>query len=119
MVEIELAAKLWPVFMAVIVGVAWFIRLEAKVLSTEEKRKSGEDYLRASLLSEANELRNRQQAESRELRNRQDALDFEINKLEEKMWARFDAIHTMFSEISTKLTRVETIIDERTKDGHL
>ena len=42
-----------------------------------------------------------------------------MNKIEEKLWSRLDSIHAMFSDISTKLTRVETIIEERTRDNHI
>lgn len=86
MIDIDVLLKLWPIILAVVLTVAWFIRLEAKVESIKTKQIS---------------------------------LDSDHDKLEEKMWTRFDAIHKMFSEISTKLTRVETIIEERTKDGHL
>jgi signal transduction histidine kinase len=98
MIDVEMFLKLWPIFLAIILAVAWFIRLEAKVMSSEERRKAEIEYLKAKQIE----------------------LNLDHIKLEEKMWLRFDAIHTMFSEISTKLTRVETIIDERTnKDGHL
>lgn len=90
--EIDFLLKLWPIFVGVILLVAWFIRLEAKQLHQGEKindQNKAIDDLEKNYKSEVEALRKT------------------VKDNNEKMWDKIDTVREQNVEILKTLSRLE------------
>lgn len=89
--EVDMLLRLWPIFVGVIMLVAWLIRLEAKSLHTEEK-------LNAHINNAKKELDDHKKS---------------VKDNEGKVWDKIDTIKDQNTEILRSISRLEGKLERK------